>query len=170
MKEVEDHPSIIKIKHVYESIDVMYIIMSACNGGELFERIQTEDGFSEKKASGVFANMLSAIYYLHSKDIVHCDLKPENFLFKENSESLSNIKDPWQIQLIDFGMAKVVRWRKYYRRKSGTPQYMAPEVLEGKYNQSCDMWSMGVILFVMVFGFPPFNSPICDREQGNKKI
>jgi len=155
MAEVHNHPSIIEIKCVYESIDKLYIIMTACTGGELFERIQMDDGFSERKASRIFADMLSAIYYIHSKGIMHCDLKPENFIFKRKTASPSgdNID---AIKLIDFGMAKVVHWRKYYRRMNGTPYYIAPEVLDGKYNQSCDMWSMGVILFVLVFGFPPF--------------
>lgn len=154
MKEVHEHPSIIEIKCVYESIDMLSIVMTACSGGELFERIQADDGFSEKKASRLFADMLSAIFYIHSRGIMHCDLKPENFIFMNKSSGGND--DPGQIKLIDFGMAKVMRWRKYYKRMNGTPYYIAPEVLEGKYNQSCDMWSMGVILFILVFGFPPF--------------
>jgi len=155
MKEVIDHPSIIEIKCVYETIDMLYIVMTACNGGELFEQIQADDGFSERKASKLFADMLSAIFYIHSKGIMHCDLKPENFIFM-NKASKSNKEEVGIIKLIDFGMAKVVRWRKYYKKMNGTPYYIAPEVLEGKYNKSCDMWSMGVILFILVFGFPPF--------------
>jgi len=152
MNEVQDHPSIIRINRVFESIDVLFIIMSPCEGGELFQRIQANNGFSEKHASRIFHDMLSAIYYLHSRGIVHCDLKPENFLFK-NRKTEPN-EDA--IKLIDFGMAKVIRWRKYHKRMRGTPYYMAPEVIEGRYNSSCDMWSMGIILFVMVYGFPPF--------------
>lgn len=156
MNEVQDHPSIIKIKRVFESIDVLYIVMNACLGGELFERIQQDNGFSEKKASRVFGDMLSAINYLHSRGIVHCDLKPENFLFKYKSSDVSSTDNVGVIKLIDFGMAKILRWRKYSRRMRGTPYYMAPEVIQGEYNNSCDMWSMGIILFVMVYGFPPF--------------
>jgi len=107
MNEVQDHPSIIEMKCVYESIDKLYIVMTACSGGELFERIQADDGFSEKKASKIFANMLSSIFYVHSKGIMHCDLKPENFIFK-NKVSKSR-DDNCEIKLIDFGMAKVVR-------------------------------------------------------------
>jgi len=162
MREVTNHPSIIEIKCVYESIDMLSIVMTACNGGELFERIQADDGFSEKKASRLFADMLSAIFYIHSKGIMHCDLKPENFIFVEKSTGNDTAG---QIKLIDFGMAKVVRWRKYYKRMNGTPYYIAPEVLDGKYNQSCDMWSMGVILFILVFGFPPFFDSTTDGRN-----
>jgi len=156
MNEVQDHPSIIEIERVFESIDQLYIIMSACEGGELFMGIEEDEGFSEKKASKIFGEMLSAIYYLHSRGIAHCDLKPENFLFK-NKRTSSNASDNFgAIKLIDFGMAKIVKWRRYHTRLRGTPYYMAPEVIKGKYDQSADMWSMGIILYVMVYGFPPF--------------
>jgi len=156
MNEVQEHPSIIKIKRVFESIDVLFIIMSPCEGGELFERIQAKTGFSEKEASRIFSDMLSAIYYLHSRNIVHCDLKPENFLFKNRRTDSSSVEKQDAIKLIDFGMAKIVRWRSYLKRIRGTPYYTAPEVIEGRYNSSCDMWSMGIILFSMVYGYPPF--------------
>jgi len=109
MNEVQDHPSIIKIKRVFESIDVLFIIMSPCEGGELFQRIQANNGFSEKQASRIFRDMLSAIYYLHSRGIVHCDLKPENFLFKNRKTDSISVEEQDVIKLIDFGMAKVIR-------------------------------------------------------------
>merc|ERR1719320_360630 len=104
----------------------------------------------------IFANMLSSIFYIHSKGIMHCDLKPENFMFKKKSSRGEDRDKPGDIKLIDFGTSKIVRWGKHYHQLNGSPYYIAPEVLDGKYNQSCDMWSMGVILFVLVFGFPPF--------------
>jgi len=164
MNEVQDHPSIIEIERVFESIDKLYIIMSACEGGELFMGIEEDEGFSEKKASKIFGEMLSAIYYLHSRGIAHCDLKPENFLFKHKRPSSKASDDFGSIKLIDFGMAKIVKWRRYHTRLRGTPYYMAPEVIKGKYDQSADMWSMGIILYVMVYGFPPFY-----LEKANKK-
>lgn len=148
MQKAQDHPSIIEIYEVFESINNLYIVMTACHGGELFERIQADDGFSEVKASKIFGQMLSALYYIHQLGIMHCDLKPENFIFKD--------KKSLRIKMIDFGMAKIVKWREYYKRMNGTPYYIAPEVLNGKYNRACDMWSMGVILFILVYGFPPF--------------
>jgi len=83
--------------------------MSPCEGGELFQRIQADNGFSEKQASRIFRDMLSAIYYLHSRGIVHCDLKPENFLFKDPVTDSSSLDNADVIKLIDFGMAKVIR-------------------------------------------------------------
>ena len=161
-----DHPNIVRLYEVFEDIQNVYMIMSCCDGGELFDRIQSDEGFNEMQASILFRQMVSATYYVHSRGIAHCDLKPENFLFcdkKENSK----------LVLIDFGMAKIVQWRKYYKRMNGTPYYIAPEVLDGRYNESCDMWSLGVILFIMIFGFPPFfdqNENKNKRDESDKVI
>jgi len=145
-----EHPNIITYHQVFEDVGNLYIVMDHCGGGELFDRISRDQKFSEKTAANVFRQMTSALYYIHSLGIAHCDLKPENFIFETE-------KDKSRILLIDFGMAKIVQWRKYHKTINGTPYYIAPEVLSGKYNEACDMWSMGVILFVMVFGFPPFH-------------
>jgi len=145
-----DHPNIITYHSVFEDVGHLYIVMDHCGGGELFDRISRDQKFSERTAASVFRQMVSALYYIHSLGIAHCDLKPENFIFETGD-------DDSKILLIDFGMAKIVQWRQYHKTINGTPYYIAPEVLSGKYNEACDMWSMGVILFVMVFGFPPFH-------------
>jgi len=154
-----DHPNIVQLYQVFEDIQNVYMIMSCCDGGELFDRIQSDEGFNEIQASNLFRQMVSATYYVHSRGIAHCDLKPENFLFHDK-------KKDSKLMLIDFGMAKIVEWRKYYKRMNGTPYYIAPEVLDGRYNESCDMWSLGVILFIMIFGFPPFFD---QNENKNKR-
>eukprot|EP01083_Nonionella_stella_P061795 160909_1 len=146
-----EHPNIITYHQVFEDVQHLYIVMNYCGGGELFERISRDQKFSEQKASNLFRQMMSCLYYIHQLGIAHCDLKPENFIFETDKEDSA-------ILLIDFGMAKIVQWRKYHKVINGTPYYIAPEVLSGKYNELCDMWSMGVILFVMVFGYPPFHS------------
>lgn len=156
-----DHPNIISYHEVFEDVGHLYIVMDHCGGGELFDRISRDQKFSEKTAANVFRQMVSSLYYIHSLGIAHCDLKPENFIFETG-------KDESKILLIDFGMAKIVQWRKYHKVINGTPYYIAPEVLSGKYNEACDMWSMGVILFVMVFGFPPFHcsdSKLSQQQQ-----
>jgi len=154
MHEADAHPNIIKISEVFEDISNLYIVMEHCSGGELFDRISSEGigaaDFSEKDASNILRQIVSAVYYLHTLGIAHCDLKPENFIFM-------NKKKDSILKLIDFGMAKIVHWRMYHRRMNGTPYYIAPEVLSGCYNESCDMWSIGVIMFIIVFGFPPFH-------------
>jgi len=161
-----DHPHIVECYSVFEDIDSVYLIMSRCNGGELFDRIQTDEGFNEVQASNLFRQMVSAVYYVHRKNVAHCDLKPENFLFRHKGKDSP-------LCLIDFGMAKIVEWRKYYHRMHGTPYYIAPEVLDGHYNESCDMWSLGVILFIMLFGFPPFfddKEAVHDRARSDEIV
>jgi len=148
-----EHPHLIRIYLVFEDIKDLHIVMEHCSGGELFKRI-TSDGvgaedFTEKKASKIMGQIVSAVNHVHSHSIAHCDLKPENFIFTDKSDKAT-------IKLIDFGMAKVVHWRKYHRRMNGTPYYIAPEVLNGHYNEACDMWSLGVIMFIVIFGYPPF--------------
>jgi len=162
-----DHPNIVECAAVFEDARDVFVVMSCCDGGELFDRIQGDEAFSEAQASTLFRQMLSAVYYAHQLGVAHCDLKPENFLFRDESAASP-------LCLIDFGMAKIVEWRKYYNRMHGTPYYIAPEVLDGHYNESCDLWSLGVILFIMIFGFPPFfderqQSRDC-RESSDKAI
>eukprot|EP00457_Paulinella_chromatophora_P006455 gb/GEZN01006473.1/.p1 GENE.gb/GEZN01006473.1/~~gb/GEZN01006473.1/.p1 ORF type:complete len:503 (+),score=77.21 gb/GEZN01006473.1/:68-1576(+) len=148
MKSIE-HPSIIKLREVYEDEENLYLVMELCQGGELFDRIQEKGNYSEKEAATVLRQMFQAINFLHQKGIAHCDLKPDNFLFL-TKEGDSPVK------VIDFGMAKFVERRKYFRSFCGTPFYVAPEVITGKYAEHCDIWSLGVVMFVMLYGYPPF--------------
>lgn len=163
----KDHPYIIDLGDssghaIFEDIEHLYIVMEHCSGGELYDRIQELDGFSEKHAQDLIRQMVSALYYLHSQGIAHCDLKPENFVFKSRDKAS---KDYNTLKMIDFGMAKVVHWRKYLRKLVGTPYYIAPECLAGRYNEACDMWSIGVVMFVMIFGFPPFYDDQKSRDR-----
>jgi calcium-dependent protein kinase len=144
-----DHPNCIKLHEVFEDDVSLYLLMDVCKGGELFERIQSKGSYSEKEAAAVIRQITEAVRYLHEKKIAHCDLKPDNFLFEDNS-------DASVLKVIDFGMSKHVQRRKYHRQLCGTPYYIAPEVIDGHYNEACDMWSIGVVMFVMLFGFPPF--------------
>ena len=91
-----DHPHIIECCSVFEDVDNVYLIMSRCNGGELFDRIQSDEGFNEVQASNLFRQMVSAVYYVHQKNVAHCDLKPENFLFRNKNKDSP-------LCLIDFG-------------------------------------------------------------------
>jgi len=157
-----EHPYIIRIYMVFEDVQNLHIVMEHCPGGELFKRI-TSDGvgskdFSEEKASKIIGQIVSAVNHVHSLGIAHCDLKPENFIFTDKSDEAT-------IKLIDFGMAKIVHWRKYHRRMNGTPYYIAPEVLKGHYNEACDMWSLGVIIFIIVFGYPPFHDKMHHKNK-----
>lgn len=144
------HPNIIKFFKVFESTAELSIVMEVCRGGELFDRIQELGRFSEQGASVILKQIMSGLQYLHSQRIAHCDLKPDNFLFLEKTPSSP-------LKIIDFGMSKVVAKGTYLTKFRGTPYYVAPEVLRGKYSEHCDIWSFGVIMFVCIFGFPPFH-------------
>ena len=149
-----DHPNIIKLYEVYENEKSIYLIMELCTGGELFDRIveNTENGiqFTEKEAANLFRQMMSAINYCHKNGIVHRDLKPENLLY------LSKDKNS-PIKVIDFGMSKMFSPSQYMSEKVGTAYYISPEVLKGKYDEKCDIWSAGVILYIIICGYPCFN-------------
>lgn len=156
------HKHIIRMHDVYEDESDLYIVMELCTGGELFDRISEKGQYSEADASKVLKEIFEGLNYLHSNKIAHCDLKPDNFLFLTK-------KDDSPIKIIDFGMAKFVGRRQYFHSLDGTPYYVAPEVIQGKYSEHCDLWSMGVVMFVMLFGFPPFHSSKTGSE-GDKEI
>ena len=149
-----DHPNIIKLYEVYENEKYIYLIMELCTGGELFDRIveNTENGkpFTEKQAANLFRQMMSAINYCHKNGIVHRDLKPENLLYLNKDENSP-------IKVIDFGMSKRFDSAHFMSEKVGTAYYISPEVLKGKYDEKCDIWSAGVILYIIICGYPCFN-------------
>mmetsp|Transcript_59084 Transcript_59084/g.94037 ORF Transcript_59084/g.94037 Transcript_59084/m.94037 type:complete len:566 (+) Transcript_59084:75-1772(+) len=149
--ETLKHEYIIKLEAVYEDKTTLYLVMEECTGGELFKRIVDRGKYTEKAAASVIKQMLSALRYMHEDNsIVHCDLKPDNILFLTKDEASP-------VKIIDFGMSKVLPRLNYLTHLCGTPYYTAPEIIKlKKYNHGCDMWSVGVILFVMIYGYPPF--------------
>ena len=155
-----DHPNIIKLYEYYENEKKIYLIMELCTGGELFDKIieNTEKGkqFTEKQAANIFKQMMSAVNYCHKNGIVHRDLKPENLLYFDKSENSP-------IKVIDFGMSKRFDHNKLLTEKVGTAYYISPEVIKGKYDEKCDIWSAGVILYILICGYPCFNGED-DRE------
>ena len=150
-----DHPNIIKLYEVYENEDFIYIVMELCNGGELFDRIikRTEMGnpFTEKEAATIFKQLMSAVSYCHSNKIVHRDLKPENLLLLNND-------DDTHIKIIDFGTSLIFKKKNTSMfDRVGTAYYISPEVIDGYYDEKCDEWSCGIILYILLCGYPPFN-------------
>mmetsp|Transcript_27553 Transcript_27553/g.64214 ORF Transcript_27553/g.64214 Transcript_27553/m.64214 type:complete len:500 (+) Transcript_27553:23-1522(+) len=148
---VMDHPNIIKLYETFEDKVKVYLVMELCTGGELFDRIIELGHFTEVQAAMVMQQMLRAVYYMHKNSFCHRDLKPENFLFatKEPIEKT-------HLKIIDFGLAFEFKKDVAMTTKAGTPFYVAPQVLEGKYDQAADLWSCGVIMYVLLCGYPPF--------------
>ncbi|CEM35351.1 unnamed protein product [Vitrella brassicaformis CCMP3155] len=149
MKQL-DHPNIIKLFETFEDHKNIYLVLELCTGGELFDRIIEEGYFTEKNAAVLMKQILAAVYYLHSHKIVHRDLKPENFLF------LNKTPDS-PLKIIDFGLAARFESGQVMTTKAGTPYYVAPQVLQGKYDYACDTWSAGVIMYILLCGYPPFH-------------
>jgi calcium-dependent protein kinase len=157
-----DHPNILKLYEFFEDHKRFFLVTELCTGGELFDKIAEEQSFYEANAAKIIKQILSATNYCHQHYIVHRDLKPENILLNNDSE------DP-KITLIDFGQALRFDPKKKMTLKSGTSYYIAPEVLNGSYDEMCDLWSIGVILFIMLVGYPPFNGGT-DEEISNRII
>ena len=148
-----DHPHIMKVYELYETSDRYYIVSELLTGGELFDYIIKSKHVSEALAARVMYQLFGAVCYLHQQGIVHRDLKPENLLLEAPPKD-----SPINIKLIDFGTSCLISSAEKLRQKLGTPFYMAPEVLKGKYTEKCDLWSCGVILYLLLSGSLPFNS------------
>lgn len=156
-----DHPNIIKLYEVFEDARYVYLVMEECSGGELFdrifERIENKNLYTEKEAAGIFKQLMSAVCHCHAQKICHRDLKPDNMLFSNKSPDAP-------VKVIDFGLGKIYsNGNNRMTNKVGTVYYIAPEVIEGNYDEKCDIWSSGVILYIMLTGEPPFNGPTDDE-------
>jgi calcium-dependent protein kinase len=161
LKEIQvlkglEHPNIIKIFEYYIDNKYHYIITELLTGGELYEAILKCQKFNEKKAAYIMKQILSALNYLHSKNIVHRDIKPENILVQNDPKKNKNYLDEIHIKLIDFGASNFFKQNEILTLKVGSPYYIAPEVLNKSYNEKCDIWSAGVVLYVMLTGNFPF--------------
>jgi len=160
LARVDDHPHVIQLKEIYENNGTMYIVTELVTGGELFDRIIKNQKFTEANARDLIHVLIETIRHMHSYGIVHRDIKPENILFASPAPDAP-------IKLADFGLAKLYQptGDDQLRTLCGTPGYVAPEVLKNRngYTPQCDMWSIGVILYILLCGYPPFQ-----HEQQNK--
>jgi calcium-dependent protein kinase len=145
-----DHPGIIKIYEVYKETNSVHIITELCTGGELYEKIASQNRFSENIAAKYMFEIVSTIRYCHEAHIVHRDLKPCNILFEDSSDTA-------RLKIIDFGMSRKFTNQKKMTKLIGTPYFIAPEVLNESYDELCDVWSIGVIMYILLCGKPPFN-------------
>lgn len=178
LMQCNDHPNIVKAIAVYENIlsqgqKYYLLVMELLSGGELFDRLAVKVSFTEKEASAIMREIVAAVKYLHDHRIAHRDLKPENLLY-------SNKSDGAILKLADFGFAKVDNGD--LQTPLYTPYYAAPQILKAKevkfqvtqgalpdwtvytYDKSCDLWSLGVILYMLLCGYPPFQSEKRDSK------
>jgi len=155
-----DHPHIMKVYEFYQDEKCLYIVSEYYTGGELFDKISSMSSFTEKWAASTMKQILSAINYCHLNKIVHRDLKPENIIYES--------KQPGALlKIIDFGTSRLYDFKSQMHQRYGTPYYIAPEVLNQNYTEKCDIWSCGVILYILLCGFPPFNGETDKEIIGN---
>ena len=160
-----EHPNLVRIYEIFEDERHFSLIMENCTGDELFfnilKKLLNGEPFSEKEAVPIFKQLMSAVSFCHSQGICHKDIKPENILFLNN-------KPDSPIKIIDFGLSKIfgeirplMKGNKMEKNvmsaRVGTAYYMSPEAIQGNYDNKCDIWSCGVILYIMLCGYPPFD-------------
>lgn len=144
------HPNIIELTEVVDTADMLYLVLEYASGGELFDAIVNRGNYTEAEAARIIAQILDAIRFCHEHGIAHRDLKPENLLLVDQDGKNDKIK------IADFGLSKDFG-EEALQTSCGTPDYVAPEVLSGDtYDMSVDVWSIGVICYVLLCGFPPF--------------
>ena len=163
--KISQHPNIIKLYDVYENEHYIYIIMENCSGGDLLSYFEYHEyELPETKVCEIIHKLSMAVYYLHSYGIVHRDLKPENILMTDLSASAD-------IRLLDFGLSKIVGNEEKCTEPYGTLSFVAPEVLQGKpYDKSVDLWSIGIITFLLLCGYLPFDDKHSEREIARQTI
>ncbi|KAL8491033.1 hypothetical protein ACS0TY_022883 [Phlomoides rotata] len=144
---VSGHPNVVGVFDVYEDDEFLHVVLEYCGGGDLLERVSTRPAFSESEARRVMIPLMEAITHCHRNGVAHRDIKPENILFNSYNE----------LKLADFGSAECFGNGGLMSGIVGTPYYVAREVLAGcEYDETVDVWSAGVILYIMLSGIPPF--------------
>lgn len=160
-----DHPHTVRALDLYETEAELHLVMECMRGGELFDRLVKRKRFNEKDAAESARQMLSAVSYLHGQGIVHRDLKPENFLYETMDSS--------HLRLIDFGFSKRWNGSTPMTERCGTMSFSAPEVFKKNYTNQCDVWSLGVTIFMLLSGYAPFegdkDKQMADIVSGNYK-
>ena len=161
-----DHPSVVKILEFYTTDDAYYIVTDYCQYGELYNQIKYK--YNETQLAVLFYQVFSGLCYLHQFNIVHRDLKLENILISEIELDEQTQKKYFWIKIIDFGTAKIFEKNKSEKAVVGSSYYIAPEVLKKAYNEKCDTWSAGVLLYMILVGRAPFDGE--DDEEIIEKI
>ncbi|CAL9086450.1 unnamed protein product [Musa acuminata var. zebrina] len=149
MHHLSEHPNVVRIKGTYEDALFVHLVMELCAGGELFDRIIQKGHYSERKAAQLIKTIVGVVEACHSLGVMHRDLKPENFLFASAGEDAA-------LKATDFGLSVFYKPGDIFSDVVGSPYYVAPEVLHKLYGPEADVWSAGVILYILLSGVPPF--------------
>ncbi|XP_061350151.1 calcium-dependent protein kinase 29-like isoform X2 [Gastrolobium bilobum] len=149
LQHLTGQPNIVEFKGAYEDKQNVYLVMELCQGGELFDRIIAKGIYSEGEAASIFKQIVNVVHACHFMGVMHRDLKPENFLLASKDE-----KAP--LKAADFGLSVFIEEGKMYKEVVGSAYYIAPEVLKRNYGKEIDVWSAGVILYILLSGGPPF--------------
>ncbi|CAL9766550.1 unnamed protein product [Musa acuminata subsp. burmannicoides] len=149
MHHLSEHPNVVRIKGTYEDTLFVHLVMELCAGGELFDRIIQKGHYSERKATQLIKTIVGVVEACHSLGVMHRDLKPENFLFASADEDAA-------LKATDFGLSVFYKPGDTFSDVVGSPYYVAPEVLRKLYGPEADVWSAGVILYILLSGVPPF--------------
>lgn len=150
MYHLSGHPNVVKLRKAFEDKANIHLVMELCSGGELFDRIAERGHYSEKDAARMMRTIVSVVHHCHTMNVVHRDLKPENFLLSDKSDAAV-------LRATDFGLSRFFKEGEYLSEIVGSPFYVAPEVLRRRYNHMADIWSCGVILYILLCGWPPFH-------------
>ncbi|KAK6938525.1 Protein kinase domain [Dillenia turbinata] len=149
MHHLSEHPTVVRIKGTYEDVVFVHLVMELCSGGDLFDQIVKRGHYSEKQAVKLIKTVVEVVEACHSLGVVHRDLKPENFLFSSPDEDSS-------LKATDFGLSVFYKPGEALHDVVGSPYYVAPEVLMKHYGPEIDVWSAGIILYILLSGVPPF--------------
>ncbi|KAF2832194.1 Pkinase-domain-containing protein [Ophiobolus disseminans] len=154
------HPTLVCLKDTFDEDDGVYLVLELATEGELFNWIVMKQKLTEAEARKVFVQLFQAVKYLHERNIVHRDIKPENILLTDKN---------LHVKLADFGLAKIIGEESFTTTLCGTPSYVAPEILENsnhrRYTRAVDVWSLGVVLYICLCGFPPFSDELYSAEN-----
>ena len=163
-----DHPNIIKLIETYQDQYYLHIVTDLCSGKDVFNHCLHKQNLTERDVCLIIFKILSAIQYLHDNKIVHRDIKAENII-------LESTEPDAEVKIIDFGLSKKYNSKQKLTTKTGTPFYVSPEVINGEYNEKCDIWSIGIVAYLLLTGTLPFtpsqngrNAPEDEQELYNK--
>ncbi|XP_045825806.1 calcium-dependent protein kinase SK5-like [Trifolium pratense] len=156
MQHLSELPKIVKFHDAYEDSFFVHLVMELCEGGELFDRIVQKGYYSEQQAVKLVKNIVEAVQDCHSLGVMHRDLKPENLVF-------DTVEDDADLKIVDFGLSVFYKPGEIFSDVVGSPYYIAPEVLNKHYGPEADLWSVGVISYIILSGVPPF---CAETEKG----